>query len=76
MQKKLLLSIDEQVYLGLLRVVGRGKISRFIEELVRPLVTGDQLDHAYKTMAADRRREKEALEWSNAMITDVKNETR
>ncbi len=31
---------------------------------------------AYKTMAADRRREEEALAWSNAMITDVKNETR
>ena len=76
MQKKLLLSIDEQVYLGLLRVVGRGKISRFIEELIRPLVTGDQLDDAYKTMAADRQREEEALAWSNAMITDVKNETR
>jgi hypothetical protein len=76
MQKKLLLSIDEQVYLGLLRVVGRGKISRFIEELVRPLVTSDALDDAYKTMAADRRREKEALEWSNALIGDVKNEAR
>jgi hypothetical protein len=76
MQKKLLLSIDEQVYLGLQRVVGRGKISHFIEELIRPLVTGDALDDAYKTMAADRRREKEALEWSNAMIGDVKNETR
>lgn len=76
MQKKLLLSIDEQVYFGLLRVVGRGKISHFIEELIRPLVTGDQLDDAYRTMAADRRREKEALEWSNAMIGDLKNETR
>lgn len=76
MQKKLLLSIDEQVYSGLLRVVGRGKISRFIEELVRPLVTGDALDDAYKTMAADRRREKEALDWSDAMIGDVKNEAR
>ena len=76
MQKKLLLSIDEQVYSGLLRVVGRGKISHFIEELIRPLVTGDALDDAYKTMAADRRREEEALAWSNALIGDVKNETR
>lgn len=75
MQRKLLLSIDEQVYLGLQRVVGRGKISSFIEDLVRPLVTGDSLDIAYKTMSLDQKREEEALEWSNTMIGDAKNET-
>ncbi len=76
MQKKVLISMDDQVYLGLQRVVGRGKISRFIEDLVRPLVTGDPLDDAYKSMAADSDRENEALEWSNAMIGDVNHETR
>jgi len=76
MQRRLLISIDEQIYLGLQRVVGRGKISHFIEDLVRPLVTGDSLDNAYKSMAADSNREHEALEWSNAMVGDVNNETR
>jgi hypothetical protein len=76
MQKRLLISIDENIYFGLQRVVGRGKISHFIEDLVRPFVTGGPLDDAYKTMAADRKREDEALEWSNALIGDVKNETR
>ncbi len=76
MQKKLLLSIDEQVYMGLMRVVGRGKISRFVEDLVKPLVTGNTLDDAYKAMAFDNEREAEALEWSNAMIGDVKDEAR
>ena len=35
MKKKLTLTIDEEVYEGLHEVVGRRKISRFIEELVR-----------------------------------------
>jgi predicted CopG family antitoxin len=36
MQKKLTVTIDEEVYNGLRAVIGPGKISRFIEELVRP----------------------------------------
>ena len=38
MQKKLTITLDEQVYEGLYAVVGRGDISRFIEDLVRPHV--------------------------------------
>nr|NIO71365.1 addiction module antitoxin [Anaerolineae bacterium] len=38
MQKKLTITIDEQVYEGLHAVIGRGRISRFIEDLVRPYV--------------------------------------
>ena len=33
MQRKLTITIDEQVYTRLHEVVGRGRISRFIEEL-------------------------------------------
>ncbi len=36
MQKKLTITLDERVYRGLHTVVGRRRISRFIEELVRP----------------------------------------
>ncbi|UJB69391.1 addiction module antitoxin [Acaryochloris sp. 'Moss Beach'] len=71
MHKKLTISIDEQVYKGLYEVIGKGSISQFIEDLVRPHVIKDELDAAYKLMAEDRARESEALEWSEALIGDV-----
>src|SRR5438874_12500405 len=36
MQKKLTITLDERVYNGLHTVIGRRRISRFIESLVRP----------------------------------------
>ena len=68
MQKKLTITIDERVYDGLHRVVGRGQISRFIERLVRPHVVDDGLDAAYQEMASDEVRESEALEWIEGTI--------
>ena len=47
MQKKLTITIDEDVYAALHRVVGRRKISGFIESLVRPHVIGDDRDLDY-----------------------------
>lgn len=76
MQKKLTISIDEQVYEGLYKVAGRDGISQFIENLVRPYVIRDDLDAAYKQMAADEEREREALEWSEFLIGDVTDEPR
>jgi len=76
MHKKLTLTVDEAVYDGLYRLVGRGKISQFIEDLVRPLVSDSALDNGYRAMAADKDRETEALEWSNALAVDVADETR
>lgn len=75
MQKKLTITIDERVYEGLQTTVGRGKISQFIEVLVRPHVLNENLESAYKEMAEDEAREAEALEWSEATIGDVNNET-
>ena len=76
MQKRMTISIDETVYEGLLRVVGRRKVSRFLEDLARPLVISDDLVAGYQAMATDTEREKEALEWSNAMIGDVTHAAR
>jgi hypothetical protein len=76
MQKKLTITLDEQVYEGLYRVVGAGNISQFIESLVRPHVTDEDLDAAYAEMAQDEEREAEALEWAEALIGDVRDETR
>ena len=47
MQKKLTITIDEDVYSGLYRVVGKRRISRFIESLVRPYVVHDDRDESY-----------------------------
>jgi len=47
------------------KLLGR-KISRFIEDLVRPYVTKKDIYAAYKEMAADEVRESEALEWAEA----------
>ncbi len=76
MQKKLTITIDQQVYEGLYAVIGRRRISRFIEDLVRPYVLHQELETAYKQMAQDEEREAEALEWAEATIGDVRDETR
>jgi predicted CopG family antitoxin len=70
MQKKLTVTIDEEVYKGLREVIGPRKISRFIEDLVRPHVTKKDIYAAYKEMAADEVRESEALEWAEATFGD------
>lgn len=76
MQKKLTITIDEEVYEGLYEVIGRRRISKFIEELVRPYVTNRDLEAAYAEMAEDEEREAEALEWAEATIGDVADEAR
>lgn len=76
MQKKLTITLDERVYRGLHTVVGRRRISQFIEGLVRPHVIGKHLELAYQEMARDESREAEAFEWSEATLGDVADETR
>jgi hypothetical protein len=76
MQKKLTVTIDEKVYDGLRAVIGPRKISRFIEELVRPHVVKKNMYAAYKEMAADQVRESEALEWAEGTSGDVYDEER
>ncbi|MEW6347954.1 MAG: addiction module antitoxin [Thermodesulfobacteriota bacterium] len=71
MRRKLTITLDEEVYEGLHRVIGRGKISRFIETLVRPHVLGLELDAAYRDMAQDEARESETLAWAEASVGDV-----
>ena len=76
MAKKLTIAVDEAVYEGLYRVVGARRIGRFIEDLVRPHVLPGEMDEAYARMAADEAREREAGEWSDALIGDVADEAR
>jgi len=76
LQKKLTITLDEKVYEGLHTVVGRRRISRFIEDLVRPKVSRQHLEEAYKQMAQDEEREAGALEWAEGTVGDVADETR
>jgi hypothetical protein len=76
MQKKLTITLDQAVYEGLHRVIGRRRISQFIESVVRPHVIAPDLLQAYQEMAADEAREAEALEWAEATIGDVSDEPR
>ena len=76
MQKKLTITLDEQVYAGLHRIIGRRRISQFIESMVRPHVLREDLRAAYQQMAADEAREAEALEWAEATVGDVGDEPR
>lgn len=76
MRRKLTISVDERVYADLHRVVGRRRISRFVESLVRPHVVGKDLEAAYRQMAQEETREAEALEWAEATLGDVADEAR
>ena len=75
-QKKLTVTINEEVYAGLRTVIGPQKISRFIEDLVRPHVLKKDMYTAYKKMAADQIRESEAFEWAEATIGDINDDER
>lgn len=71
MHKKLTITLDEDVYDGLHRVIGRRRISQFIETLLRPHVVSGDLEDAYRAMAADEAREREALAWAEATVGDA-----
>ena len=75
MQKKLTITVDEKVYEGLHKTIGPRKISKFIEELVRPHVVHPNLESAYAQMARDKKREEEAIEWAEIAFRDIAHET-
>ena len=76
MTKKLTITIDDEVYDGLHRRIGRRRISRFLESLARPHVVDADLESAYRAMAEDEQRESEAEEWAEATVGDVADEPR
>lgn len=76
MRRKLTITVEEEVYDGLHRVIGRRRISRFLSDLARPHVVSDALEEGYRAMAADEEREREAAEWADALIDDVADEPR
>jgi predicted CopG family antitoxin len=76
MHKRMTITLDEDVYDGLYRTVGKRQMSQFIEDLLRPHVLDTALDDGYRAMAADAVREAEAQEWCNVLAKDMGRETR
>jgi len=74
MTKKLTITVEDEVYEGLHRVVGPRRISRFLNDLARPHVTEQDLLEGYRAMAADAEYEREAEEWIEGLIGDVADE--
>ncbi len=67
MQKRLTITINEEVYNGLYKVVGRGKIGRFIEDLVRPHVVEET------ELEQETEHELDNLEWLEALMPESDN---
>ena len=76
MQKKLTITVDDEVYKGLHKTIGSRKISKFVEELVRPHVVRPNLELAYSQMSKDKKREAEALDWAEMTFKDIAHEKR
>jgi predicted CopG family antitoxin len=74
MQKKLTISIDESIYNALYNVIGKRKISRFIEELIKPKLITPNLDKAYKEMGENQIREEEAKYWTEGTLQEFTDE--
>jgi hypothetical protein len=74
MHKKLTITVDADVYDGLHSVIGRRRISRFLNDLARPHVVGQDLSVGYAVMASDEARETAAEAWSEGLVTDVADE--
>lgn len=75
-RRKLTITVEDEVYRGLRKVVGRRNISRFLNDLARPHVVRARLDEGYRAMAADMTREAEAIEWSEATVGDAADDSR
>ncbi len=82
MSKKLTITVSDQVYEDLRRRIGRRKISRFIDSIVRNHLdrnssgfwfnaSEEELEKGYAEAAADVEREREALEWCEAFIGET-----
>ena len=74
MAKKLTITVEDEVYAGLHRVIGARRISRFLNDLARPHVTGGDLLEGYRAMAADEDYEREAQEWVEGLAGDIADE--
>jgi len=72
MQRKLTITVGEDVYRALHQKIGRGSISRFIESLVRPrILEDDALEAEYRLAAKDRGQEQAAQDWIESGVDEA-----
>jgi hypothetical protein len=57
-------------------VIGRRRISRFLNDLARPHVLSRDLAEGYRAMAADEERERDAAEWVEGVSGDIADDPR
>lgn len=69
-----MITVADNVYDGLYAVIGRRRISRFLNGLARPHVTRGEPAEAYRAMAGDEEREREATEWVENLAGDIAND--
>jgi hypothetical protein len=70
LRKRLTIILDAEVYQALYQVVGRGKISRYIEDLIRPHLLPETSAEPARPQAKPKVREAEALSWMEAALAD------
>jgi hypothetical protein len=73
MHKRMTITLDEAVYDGLYRTIGKRRMSQFIEDLLRPHVLDTCLNEGYRAMAADAARELDANDWCRNFATPVES---
>jgi hypothetical protein len=61
MSRKLTSTVNEAVYSGLHRTIGQPRIGQFVERLAGANADPRDMEAAYREMAADKAREREAL---------------
>lgn len=75
MSKRINLYIrDEALWENFTKLVGKGNVSRWVENIIRPYVDNSELANSYKEMAQDKKREQDAREWVNGTFGDIGNE--
>ncbi len=72
--QKLTITVEDEVYKALYASVGKGKISRYINDMTKSSLKKNKyrqkIREGYAAMAADNEYEKEAFEWIEANIDD------
>jgi hypothetical protein len=72
MQRKLTITVSDEVHRALHHQVGRSVISNFIETLVRSHVLADgTIEDQYREAAEDEAAEREAMEWIEADLGEA-----
>lgn len=66
---------DENLWENFTHLVGRGNISKWIENTIKNLVDNSDLATSYKLMSQDREREQEAREWISGTTGDIPHES-